>query len=1028
MHPHWYSSSVDVQRRLISLFIHSLAPKSPYVVLAPSSSAFENEVGFTRDPHDVAAVLRWGIRHLQLENDSFGIDDQWYKIFFDSESNKQHPEHAFSEILAPLIPPSHFELLKTTFEILSSLAAHAEANSTSGGKLSKLFGLWLLAAQRVEEKDDWSTFYDRWERSGRILEHLFLSRIRFVARTLSHFLPGHLPLVPLFFFSHRDQALIERLPVRLLELVQHYPYSKLNSSETDLLPRPRFSTRRYDALLVRLETELPAKVIKPAHKPLLLLLEALNAEIFATASTLTEVWGVIRDAGKDAEASSPGSHPGPGKILSDDSLRLLSLIPIEGDNSEQAFTLFTQDTRTGRSGRPSPSASDQETSTVASHSRPTPNPVSLTSSPIAASPTDWNQFTNTGFSETSPIAKPFKLTLFDTKDVEKTKPRPVSPKRGVRSAISPSRGRKSLDSAAAKIVGTPHPSKSKSSDPPKKVNLLSKTTQVSLVQLDEAFIDFWSDSLLDPVSSNWPLFIICKLKQSLTGVEVDGKRIEWVIIEQIYATPPQPAGAASAESHTTTEGPPGRRPRGSSPKSFASGTLASTKKRFSFFGGSSSSNAASLDGLASQTTTTTTTTTTKTKKKKSFTLSGAASLATPKPSTSSAAVKVGELGEILTEEKEEEEGNKYKAREQVPAPKAIGDSERKTEKNAAGGKQDEKKGAKEVGDAPAIAAVAAASVAAAVGVAVTSPIIKDEAPAVEVEVEDVNPEGPAAPDTVVPAVDTDIGAAPVPVVEQAPAPAAKPPTPVPIIETAPISTAAASVPNFKSEAEVEAGPIIVVEVAAPAPVKASKKPVSSASSLVAQKVRAIERSLTPGPIQIEPPTPIIARIEIGPSTPDSGSDSDSVPSVTAPEVARNQTPVAVAAAVAEPERVPTPPSPAVEEVAVVVVEEAIVPEPIAVSRSVIVERVNEARIPTLTRQEPIVQVVAPELAQAEVEQEDIFEEAAPVPVTPPREPSPPAVTTTAPVFVEEAVPAVEETASADPVLEEVTAIVEGEHA
>jgi len=193
MHPHWYSASPDIQRRLISLFIQSLAPKSPISTLSPTNStfvsAFESEIASARSPHDVAAVLRWGLRHLRLEGNSFGKDDAWYKIFFDAERSSGYPSTAFSTQLAPQLPGPHLELLVATLEILSSLAAHAEANGISGSKLSKFFGLWLLTVHRAEDKDDWPTFYTRWERMGCILEHLFLSRIRFVLQSLD---VGHL--------------------------------------------------------------------------------------------------------------------------------------------------------------------------------------------------------------------------------------------------------------------------------------------------------------------------------------------------------------------------------------------------------------------------------------------------------------------------------------------------------------------------------------------------------------------------------------------------------------------------------------------------------------------------------------------------------------------------------------------------------------------------------------------------------------------------------------------------------------------
>jgi len=180
MHPHWHSASPDTQRRLISLFLHSLVSKGPSttVITASASSTFQSELAEVRSPHDVAAVLRWGVRHLELEQASFGEQEDWYKKFFESERDSGYPIRSYSQHLPPVVRTAHLELLTTLLDIVSSLASHAESNGISGSRLSKLIGLWLLTAQRAQKDDDWVTFYNRWDKYGRILEHLFLAYIR----------------------------------------------------------------------------------------------------------------------------------------------------------------------------------------------------------------------------------------------------------------------------------------------------------------------------------------------------------------------------------------------------------------------------------------------------------------------------------------------------------------------------------------------------------------------------------------------------------------------------------------------------------------------------------------------------------------------------------------------------------------------------------------------------------------------------------------------------------------------------------
>jgi len=51
-----------------------------------------------------------------------------------------------------------------------------------------------------------------------------------------------------------------------------------------------------------------------------------------------------------------------------------------------------------------------------------------------------------------------------------------------------------------------------------------------MTQVNGAFIDFWSDAITDPITENWPSFVICGLKPLPAAVAVN-----WLIVEQTCA-------------------------------------------------------------------------------------------------------------------------------------------------------------------------------------------------------------------------------------------------------------------------------------------------------------------------------------------------------------------------------------------------------------------------------------------------------------------------------------------------------------
>lgn len=188
MHPHWHSASLSIQNKLISIYIKSLSAKY-------KGPSFASEAAIVPMQHDIAAVLRWAIRHLALPSPSFASatsstkanEDpwEWYYAYAKAEKADNYPPKAFSTILAPALPKENQELLISTLDIMASLAAHAEQNSISGSKLSKMFGFWLLlGGERTSLDDGWASFYQKWEKAGKILEHVFLARVRYYESTI----------------------------------------------------------------------------------------------------------------------------------------------------------------------------------------------------------------------------------------------------------------------------------------------------------------------------------------------------------------------------------------------------------------------------------------------------------------------------------------------------------------------------------------------------------------------------------------------------------------------------------------------------------------------------------------------------------------------------------------------------------------------------------------------------------------------------------------------------------------------------
>ena len=373
------------------------------------------------------------------------------------------------------------------------------------------------------------------------------------------------------------------MPIRLLELIHKYPYNQgLSSPTTDLslLPPPPFTTQLYDALFVRIEIELPYGKRKPSSKlhPLSLLADAFSTKV---EGEFADLWLKITTASKNGDSSFLPN------IFTDDTISYLSFIPNEPSGHEMKSPTFDLASSSVSPHKLSCSVDDADKLTpflpehpkLATELSPM-SPLSPLSNGIGS---DWAQFSASGFLEVNPNIIPLASTLLDT-DIEKTTPpeavTPLSRKSSKRSKAASPSPRKSFE------LHRPTSPEAKLEDIEEPKNII-KASQPRIIQLDEAFIDFWSDSLLDPINANWPTFIICKFKSSLVPELTFGvaqgsqkqKTIQWLLLEQVYTirTPPTVAPIVVV------------RPRPKSPIS----PSPSLKNRFSFWSVSRSASSSS---------------------------------------------------------------------------------------------------------------------------------------------------------------------------------------------------------------------------------------------------------------------------------------------------------------------------------------------------------------------------------------------------------------------------------------------------
>lgn len=368
------------------------------------------------------------------------------------------------------------------------------------------------------------------------------------------------------------------MPKRLTELVKDYPFEKSRKSEDGIfLPRPRFSTRTTDALFIRIAVQ-PDNESSIIH-PLRIVINSLNSHPDKDASgDYLAIWESIREAAKtnteEENQDTPSTRFNLSAVIADESLRLLSLIPGMNDIPDvSVFPSHTSQRSFSLIERPLSLAStfDQRSPADKANSISTPN-MDL------EHVTDWQAFSTTGFRSPSGIS--LTASLWDN-DVEVTTPsaRRSNTKHTFSSNSEPPLPEEPttppLQSPLAAVEQATMPVEVSNS----RMTIFSSP---SLVKLDEAFVDFWADTLLDSVGQSWPTFVVCQLKPMPNlKVKDTTKSIEWIVIEQVVAAPVAPVKEAEPEPLPPVPSTP---PRSDPHKSHGFFSFASpTRKRWSLF-------------------------------------------------------------------------------------------------------------------------------------------------------------------------------------------------------------------------------------------------------------------------------------------------------------------------------------------------------------------------------------------------------------------------------------------------------------
>ncbi|WVN90605.1 uncharacterized protein L203_105846 [Cryptococcus depauperatus CBS 7841] len=459
-----------------------------------------NSLKDTVQPVNIAESLKLILRRLVPsvpDTDSL-INKTIYTNFVQSEHASSYPFSAYGELFSPSVGPTIQSYLNEMFELWTAIAIQSEQNGMTAGKVAYLLG-WWACGMNVKKHETWGQLYNNWQEAGKRLEHLLYAWIRF-------------------------QTIKQKLPTRLLQIVEDYPFGEASASTQHLpLPPPSSFPRR--TLQITLGSSVP--LAEAVDSPEAIIEAALSATV--DEKTIAPLWKSLVGAKKSVL-----------EIVAEDSLnffRQMTYVPAEplSPTSQLSLLQTVEDEPLYRPFSGDYSRDQFHAGSDSSINRgPAFKQTATSSVEKNQNAPAWDDFEKIGFSE----------VLGDTTDLGLAFSPAVDKSAMANSYINPKLKTQVQTGQKAKKTTFHDESRAPVSGPT--YNIMEE----KVIDIDDVFISFVEDGQSDNVSDIWPPFSLIRLASTIPCG--NDKPVEWLLVTlEHHPLVPEPSDPEMIERPTS---------------------------------------------------------------------------------------------------------------------------------------------------------------------------------------------------------------------------------------------------------------------------------------------------------------------------------------------------------------------------------------------------------------------------------------------------------------------------------------------